>query len=274
MLDWTKPYECQWRFTTVDENTWASKDVVTPVISASYSADSTTDGLETGTVSRRVDATAEAVAGWMRMEAMCFQGTSSELVELATLRFDPETSSWAGGMRLDNLRGVSTIFTASEADPLPDGAWAAKGSDGAARAAALIGEYTPAPIVMHSTLQLQDTVVFDLDSTPLDAALSILRAEEWVARQDGLGQIHIMEQPTEPSAYFATRERGMFLSGASSDANGNITYRRHWGPGIRVWDIFQANLPEIGLSGTYRVVSQRVTCGKGIIVEETVEEVL
>ena len=273
MIDWTRGYECQWRFSTVDLVTWASKTVINGVSSATYSADSSTDAIETSTLSRRGSYTERPIEGWVRIEGTVTQGSDSELVTVGTTLLTAETSSWAGGTRSDSMRGVSVLQPASEADPLADGAWAAKGSDAAARVAALIGGCTPAPIVVHGAPQLPDTVVFDLESKPLAAAKVLLDATKWIARPDGTGRIHIMQIPDKPSAYFGAGERGLFLSTASSDSNKRITYTRSWWPGLRVWDMFTANLPEIGLAGTFRVYSQRVKCDTRILVEETVEEV-
>ena len=274
MIDWTRGYECQWRFSPVDVRTWASMGATSNAVSATYSADITTDAVETGTLSCSMPYTVEAPSGWMRIEGLITQGDEAESITVGTLYFEPESASWQGGRRTDSLRGTSGIFPSSEADPVKDGAWAAKGENGAAHVASLIGEHTSAPIVIGEGCKVPETVVFDLDSTPLNAAKAILDATGWIMRPDGEGRIHVMQAPTEPVAGFGGRERGMFLSQSSMDSNKRITYTRAWGPGLRVWDLFQANLPEIGLRGTYRIVSQRVTCSSRITVEETVEEVL
>lgn len=274
MIDWTRGYECQWRYSPVDVRTWASKGSTSNAVSATYTSDSATDAVETGTLSCSMPYQEGPSSGWMRIEGIVTQGDEVETVTVGTLFFETETSTWSGGRRTDNLRGTSGLYPASQADPVKDGAWAAKGENGAAHAAALIGAHTDAPVVVDGICRVPETVVFDLDSSPLEAAREILAAAGWVMRPDGDGRIHVMQAPSEPSYGFGGSERGMFLGEAARDANGRVTYTRAWGPGLRAWDMFQANLPEIGLSGTYRVVSQRVTCGSRITVEETVEEVL
>lgn len=279
MIDWTRGYECTWRFSEVDMATWASMGSLGSVTSATYEAEKATDSVETGTLTCILPYSSGKPAGWFRIEGLVQQGTSSTVVTVATLLFSPESSTWAGGMRTDSLRGVSGMAAASDADnlpagaELPDGEWAAKGSNGSARVAELIGSCTPAPIVEVGQFSVSETVVFDLDAPPLAAAKTILDKAGWIARPNALGEIEVMPMPSTPIASFGAEDKGLFKSTASSDSEGRITYTRAWSPVLKVWDVFTANLPEIGLDGTYRVYSQRVTCGKGITVEETVEEV-
>lgn len=279
MIDWTRGYECTWRFSEVDMATWASMGSLGSVTSATYAADSESDSVETGTLTCILPHSAGMPSGWYRIEGLVQQGASAAVVTVATLLFSPESSTWAGGMRTDSLRGVSGMAASSDVDDLPegaellDGAWVAEGSNGSGRVAELIGSCTPAPVVQVGQFSVSDTVVFDLDSPPLAAAKEILDRAGWIARPNALGEIEIMPMPSAPIASFGIEDRGLFKSYASSDSDGRITYTRAWSPVLKVWDMFTANIPEIGLDGTYRVYSQRVTCGRGITVEETVEEV-
>ena len=275
MIDWTRGYECTWRFSQVDIATWASMRSVGNVTTASYSADSSTDSVETATLSCVLPYTEEMPSGWLRIEGLITQGASSSVITVATLNFTPETARWAGGMRTDSLRGVSGMQPAGESGTkMKDGVWAAKDSDGVRQISKLLGEYTPAPIVAYGTFSMPRQVVFDLDSTPLSVVKSMLNTAGWIARPNGFGEIELLPKPAKPIADFGSEDKGLFRSTASSDSNGRITYTRAWEPNLKVWDVFTASLPEIGLDGTYRVYSQRITCGNGISVEETVEEVL
>lgn len=274
-IDWTRGYECTWRLAKVDAATWADVGALSGVTSASYSSDAGSDSVETVSVEVAGAYDADAPESrWYRLEGLCEQGAETALVTVATLRMAPEKSEWAGGMRTDTMRGASGLADAGSAAALPDGAWAARWSDGAARAGSLVAGCTDAPVIVDGSFALSKPVVFDLDSTPLDAALVLLDGSEWVLRPDETGRVHVMQLPLVPTATFGTAERGMFLSTASRDADGAVTYTRAWGPGLRVHDMFRAYLPEIGLNGTYRVTKQEVECAASITVEETAEEVL
>ena len=47
-----------------------------------------------------------------------------------------------------------------------------------------------------------------------------------------------------------------------------FTYTREFWPDVAPYDIVRASLPSEGLEGDLRVVSQRLTCGRGVTVEE------
>ena len=46
------------------------------------------------------------------------------------------------------------------------------------------------------------------------------------------------------------------------------TYSREWWPGVHPFDVVRGTLSSVGLDGDLRVVSQSVTCGRGVTVEE------
>lgn len=271
MIDWTKGYSTTWRVSRVDPVTWASMGEVPSIVEASYSADATTDAVETATAKCVLPFDAEPLGGWLRIEALLEQGTAAEHVTVCTMRFDAGGSTWRGGYRTDTLQGVSSLYPASEAEKLPDGAWAEAMANGADRVASLIAPHTPAPIYVDGSYRIDEGTVYDLDSTPLAAALSIL-PDGWAVRPDAYGAIHVTPA-SAPVARFGTADRGMFLTEASSDSDGRITYTRQWGPGLRVHDAIGLKLPELGLDGDYRIVRQNVTCGSRITVEETVEAI-
>lgn len=46
------------------------------------------------------------------------------------------------------------------------------------------------------------------------------------------------------------------------------TYSREWWPGVHPYDIVRGSMATVGFDGELRVVSQSVTCGRGLTVEE------
>lgn len=50
-----------------------------------------------------------------------------------------------------------------------------------------------------------------------------------------------------------------------------FSYTREFWPGVTVFDVVHATLPENGLSGDLRVATQRLECGNGVTVAETAE---
>lgn len=271
MIDWTRGYSTTWRISRVDPITWASMGEVPSVVEASYSADATTDAVETASAKCAIPFGSEPPVGWLRIEALVEQGAVAEHVTVCTMRFDAGRSTWEGGYRTLSLEGVSSLYPASEAEELPDGAWSGPTANGAERAASLIDPHTPAPVYVDGSYRIDEGTVYDLDSTPLAAALSIV-PEGWAVRPDAYGAVHVMPV-SAPVTRFGTADRGMFLTSASSDSDGRITYTRQWGPGLRVHDAIGLKLPELGLDGDYRIVRQNVTCGSRITVEETVEAI-
>lgn len=46
------------------------------------------------------------------------------------------------------------------------------------------------------------------------------------------------------------------------------TYRREWWPGVYPFSVIRGSISSVGMEGDFRVESQHITCGTGIVVEE------
>lgn len=329
-MDWTDGYTSEWSVYSVNTDTWADDSVIDGVMSVSVSRDGTdsTPLIETGTMELTADSFDWA---WCRIYMTASQGDTVR-IPMATLLFEKQSSRVEKGARTISARGRSVLQPAADVK-LARGSYAPAGADGAAHAAALIADCTPAPVVVHGSFTLTDDVVFDLGSSALDAAWLLLNAGNWCMQVEGDGTIHVLPMPTEPSLELDRANAGLLIPGVDDDFSivdipnryyavsdsevavavnedgvaGHIargrwvdvvdsspvlvdgeslemyaarklreastitrkySYTREFWPDVVPFSMVRATLPANGIEGNLRVLTQSLTCGKGVTVSE------
>ena len=272
-IDWTHGYTSSWRVNRIDPSTWEPCGEVRGIDSIAVERDGT-DGvplLEAATVEANMPADEPFEPGWHRIVMDAVQGTYAESVPIATLWLDSVRGKYAKGRRDDYIEGRSVLWQASR-ELVGDGAYAQNGINGADWAVRMLGACIDGPVSASGSFELARTYVFDLESSVLAAVWSVLLDNGWRLSIDGRGAVSVEPMPSEP-ALALDREGARLVMPGVSFTDGTTTYRREWVPGIVPFDIVRGALPESGLDGLYRVRSQKLTCRRGIIVEESVEAI-
>lgn len=270
-MDWTKGYTSRWRVYRIDKRTWEPSDELGGVESAEIdrSCNDAVPMLETASMTVTRPALEEFEPGWYRIVMEATQGTSGESVALSTVWLEAQSGTYDKGYREDKLDGRSTLWQAADT-PIGDGAYAPKGADGAAWAADALAAVIDAPVNVEGGFELTDHIVFDLGSSVLKAVWSVLGPYGWCLRIDGRGEVHVMAIPTKPALTLDRAGSCVLMPKTAWSASG-ITYTREYATDVYPYDVVDGMVPESGLDGLYRVKSQKLTCDKGVGIEETVE---
>jgi len=274
-MDWAGSYESSFRVDRIDPVTWEPCGTVENVTDIEVDRDGTDDSpmLETASMKATTDPSEPFEDGWLRVTMNAIQYGSSESVAIATLWFSAARGKYNRGYREDELEGVSVLRQASGDAKIGDGAWAPAGTDGARWCADRLSALIDAPVhVAGNGFAIGEPIVFDLDSSVLEAVWTVLRAGGWTMHIDGRGEVHIHALPTEESLVL-DRPGSCVLMPGTDYREGTKTYSREWWPDVRPFSLVRAAMPAYGLDGLYEVRSQRLSCGRGIVVEESVKEV-
>ena len=273
-MDWTKGYSSTFRVGRVDPVTWELTGEVGGVGEIEIDRDGTDDApmLETASVKAVSMPSDEFEAGYLRIVMDAVQGTSSESVPVATLWFEGGRGRYDRGYREDELTGRSVLFGAAD-DQVGDGSYAPKGVNGARWCADLLSENIDAPVdVTGDGFELPESIVFDLDSSVLEAVWSVLRPNGWTMWIDGRGEVHLSSKPTSESLVLDWDGACILMPGTSYSED-EVSYSREWQPDVYPYSLVRGSLPDYGLVGMYEVTTQRIRCGRGMLTEESVKEV-
>ena len=199
-IDFSKGYVATFSLREVDQATWASGAELDGFMSASVTRDCTDEYpmIEAGSVELTLGAWDNMSDGYRRIEMVAEQGGVVERIPIATLLMSSTQSS------VDKEAQTARAECSSVLKPCDDrlmltGSYAPKGSDGAAYAAALIAECSPAPVSVEGSFTLDEHVVFGVGVSYLQAAWTVLQAADWCMRITGDGMVHICAKPTEAS---------------------------------------------------------------------------
>ena len=271
-IDWAHGYTASWRVCRVDASTWEPCGEVRGIETISVERDGGDKSpmLESATVTATLPATEAFEPGWHRVIMDAVQGTYSESVPIATLWLESTSGTWSKGARTDEIKGTSVLKQASE-QKIGDGSYAPIGADGADWAVRTLASRIDAPVSALGGFELARSIVFDLKSSVLAAVWAVLSEGGWCMQIDGRGEVTVMPMPTEP-ALTIDREGARIVMPRVTLRNGSLAYSREWQPNVHPFSIVRGALPSSGFDGDYRVTSQRLTCGAGIVVEESVKE--
>ena len=272
-MDWTQGYASRWRVERVDPTTWEACGTLDGVEDVEVERDGTDEAplLETASITVTSAAADEFAPGWHRITMEAVQGLTSELVDIATIWLEQGDGEYDRGYRKDKLDGRSALHQASDT-AVGDGQYAPKGADGPEFAATLLRGCIDAPVYGDGSSRLEGHVVFDLEASVLQAAWSVLHACGYTMQLDGRGEVHVVPIPTEPSLSIDRAGACIVLPKVTFDS-GELTYTREWAPDVYPSSVVRGAVPERGLDGDYRVLSQKLTCKRGVTVQETVEAI-
>lgn len=270
-IDFNHGYTASWRVCKVDAGTWEPCGDVHGIETITIERDGGDKApmLESATVTATLPAAERFEPGWHRIYMDAVQGRYSESVPIATLWLEAASGVWSKGARIDEIKGSSVLLQASE-QKIGDGSYAPIGIDGADWARRTLAASIDAPVTATGGFELARSIVFDLKATVLAAVWAVLKEGGWCIVVDGHGDVSIEPMPAEP-ALTIDRDGASIVMPRVTSRNGTLAYRREWQPGVHPFSIVRGVLPESGFDGDYRVKTQRLTCGKGIVVEETLE---
>lgn len=211
-MDWTGGYSCEWHVSWVDPDTWADAGEVAGVTSVSIERDASTPLIETGDMS--LDGEMGAWERWCRVSMVASQGAEREHVDVATLLFCSAEATAAYGTRTSSAEGWSVLKPCADL-AMPLGSYAPRGCDGAARAAEILAEATPAPVTIEGSFELSQHMVFDIGCSHLDAAWALLDAGGWCIQIAGDGSIRVTPKPTEPALSLDMAHAALLSPGVS-----------------------------------------------------------
>lgn len=274
-MDWTGSYESAFRVERIDPVTWEPCETVANVDEIEVDRDGTDDApmLETASMKVTSDPSIPFAPGWMRIVMDAVQDGSSESAPIATLWFEAARGRYDRGYRTDEITGSSVLRQASGDVKIGDGAWAPKGADGARWCVDRLSERIDAPVHVDGIgFELSESIVFDLGASVIEAVWAVLDAGGWVIRIDGRGEVHVCEKPATVSLVLDQAGSCSLMPGTDY-GNDVFTYSREWYPDVSPFSLVKASLPAYGLDGVFEVRSQKLVCGKGVVVEESVKEV-
>lgn len=196
-MDWNRGYACAFELRRVNPRTWADADPVAGLASATVTRDSGGDVplLESG--SFEVD-NASFAQGWHRLNMVTTQDGVVELWPIATLLLESGEQTHDRGVVTVRADGRSVLQPAADR-LITVGTYAPMGSDGAAYAAQLIADCTPAPVAVEGSFTLDSHYVFEPGSSHLQCAWSLLDAANWCIRISGDGTVMVSAKPDVPA---------------------------------------------------------------------------
>lgn len=335
MIDWFSSYSAEWHVMHVNPTTWSPDWELTGCTSLSISRDCDTDKLESCSLEVDADAASSFEEGWYRIQMVATQGSSYELVDVATMLLESNSGKLNYSRNTISVDGVSVLQPAADMK-LKIGDYAGRGDNGAEYAARLLREcIIPQVFVEGDGFVLDEYVVFDEGMSYLEAAWEILDCAGWVMRIAGDGTVWICGKPdypviqldsrsakidpgvsysrdlsSVPNRYYAVDDTGESAeavndnpaSRTSYQARGRYidvidtspqpinneglkgyvvrrlaeeslvyeiyTYTRPYQPDVWLFDQVYANMPAEGFVGLMRIMTQNISIGSAVKVQE------
>lgn len=200
MTRWEEPYTATCHLYTVDKDTWETENEIGRIRSFSISRSATEDVplLESCSFSMDIDPTDDPVEGWYRMVAHISQNGLVERHPLMTFFRQDGERNLSVSVSTVTCTGYSVLKPADLAR-IPRGYYVPKGVRGPEFVKDLLRKGgVIAPINIEGSFDLTSYLVFDLDSTYIQAAWQVLDANSWVMFIDPNGAITISAKPTDP----------------------------------------------------------------------------
>ena len=195
-FDWGGTYSCSYRLMEVDRDTWEDSSEVTGVLSLSVSRDRDGELVDEGSASIAMASDEEPREFWGRIEVQVSDGVEHVRQPIATLYFVPGRWAMRRGRKVVDYSCMSVLYPASARKVLVGSSYA-KGTDGSAFVVGLLRECTFAPVEVADTFALSDHVVYDGETSYLEAANMLLDAAGWCLRISERGEVEVRPRPTE-----------------------------------------------------------------------------
>lgn len=213
-MDYGQSYSATWRIFRVNRNTWADREQLADVDSASITRTTNGNLLESGSL----ELTGSFDSDYYRIVMTAEQGGEIERVNVATLLFEEKGGTIDFGTEFHSVDGYSVLYPASVSSVIT-GQYAPAGVDGAQYAANLLRSSINAPVQVEGSFTLNEHVVHDIGACILDAAWAVLDAGNFVIQIDGYGVVHIMPKPTQPSLILNSANTNLLTNGINYTAD-------------------------------------------------------
>lgn len=197
MADFTQSLSYSLDVYEVDPITWADRDKVGTFTSAKISR-TTGRMLEGGSMTADMPLGWQFEEGYYRVAMRVTQNGVTERYDLATMYCTSASGTVDYGIDEMDVEGLSVLYPARDC-VVPIGSYVAKGVDGAAYAARILGEVIHAPVIVEGSFEMADNYVFDVGAKRLDCAWDVLESANWCIQIDGRGRVFIRPVPTKPS---------------------------------------------------------------------------
>ena len=200
MINWTEPYTVDWRFVSVNPETWDDDGDIEGVREASIDRDCTdaVPLLETASLTIDYDVGEEFSDGWYRIVADVYQNGAYERVPITTQMYQISSDEIDYGVATGTVSGQSVLLPALDI-VMRNGAYVPKGADGAYWVWEQLDRCIQAPVfVVGDGFTLDSYVIYDSGDTVLSACWNVLDRGKWCLQIDGDGVVYIMEKPKDP----------------------------------------------------------------------------
>ena len=261
-------YESTWRLCSVDPYSWADTTELGHILSASITR--SINGTAPSIDSANVELSSEppAIGSYVRLWMDARSKGILKRVPIVTARVAPSSSDISDNLRVRSDVALDSVLKPAEETAMANGWYAPQGSDAIQIASALLSSCIFAPVVVDDGKHaiLEEDIVAGGESV-LSIAWALI-GDGWELVTDGMGVVHL--RPWRTTAI--TINDSILCSSLSegTDADGNtLDYTREWSDDIDVGSYVRIS----GMYGIWEVMSQRISCGCGATVAETVSEV-
>ena len=196
-MDWNEGYKASYRLYSVDQRTWSDYERVYGLQSANVESDLSKELVQSGSIKVELPVGESFERGYYRLVMVTEQNGGLERFDISTLYYTTSTRNVSNGSATFPLVGRSVLYPASRRKMLV-GSYAPIGVDGAAYAADLLSTAVAAPIVVEGGFTLDEHLVFDVGTTVLKAALTVLQTGGYMLSIDGSGIVTIRQVPDMP----------------------------------------------------------------------------
>lgn len=212
MLDWSKGYSCEWHLYEVNRETWADGDEIPGVRSASVERDATGEEplVDSGTIDIDMPIGTDWVERYVRIAMVARQGSDLQRVDVATMLAPRNGGTYDRGTDSASLSCVSVLWPASKTMMMP-GDFAPKGCDGAEWAARILASAINAPVSHSGSFTLEEHYVFDLGTSALSAAWTLVNAGGFTIMTNGRGEVSVRPKPTTADLRLDTASAKLLL---------------------------------------------------------------
>ncbi len=197
-MDWTRGYTAKWRVYRVDPETWGESEEIDDVVSVSIEKDGTSSipKLESFSMKVTVPKGERFEAGWYRIVLYTVQDGHLERFPIGTGIFESLDGEDDFGRTNWDVKGYSVLQPAADSK-IPVGVYIPKEMNALLYVKKLLEECTPAPVEIEGEAKFDDYMVFDGDTSYLEAVWDVLDSIDFVMQIDGEGTIRVIPSPTE-----------------------------------------------------------------------------
>lgn len=221
-FDWFRSYTTEWQLVPIDPKAWVEETPLTMVKSFRFSANADDDVPLLQSGSMTIDTLEEdPPPGWYKIKAK-FHAPTGEVVyqPFGVLVCESSDYKYDYSIGTVTMPGKSVLFPA-KSHYMRNGEYIPRGSSGPEWCRRILGECTPAPVVIDDgqDFTVNRNYVFDSKTSRIKAVWQILDAGKWVIQIDGNGIIHLKPKPKEPVARFENDALSLFTPGLDRNTN-------------------------------------------------------